>query len=163
MTLKELKKMVAEEYAAYKKSLKEQGPAGPMTDIPDPTIALSGDDVDTEGGGAEDILKDIYDRLKAHFEGEDDTEDDAGDDAEDDAGEDVEGEEDKEADLEEKASTGYGDTGAKKSSGTNGAYTKKVSVKEQKRNQKNKEGLRKRIIAESRMKKRFKTLANIKK
>lgn len=163
MTLKELKKMVAEEYAAYKRTIREQGAAGDIPGLPDPTVALSGDDVDTEGGNAEDILKDIYDKLKDHFEGGDEDTDDV-DDVEDadDAGDDVEGEEDKEADLEEKASTGYGDSGAKKSSGTNGAYTKKVSVKENfKRN--HKRALRKKILAESKMKSRFKTLANIKK
>ena len=144
MTLKELKQMVAEEYTAYKKSLKEQGPAGMANDlpnIPDPTVAVSDDDIGGKDTPA-DILKDIYDKLKNHFEGEDDAKDDAGDDA----GDDVEGGEDEEADLEEKSS--------------GGAYTKKINESiRKKRLAKN----RSKILAESKMKSRFKTLANIKK
>ena len=152
MTLKELKQMVAEEYTAYKKALKEQGPAGMANDlpnIPDPTVAVSDDDIGGKDTPA-DILKDIYDKLKNHFEGEDDAKDDAGDDAKDDAGDDagddVEGGEDEEADLEEKSS--------------GGAYTKKINESiRKKRLAKN----RSKILAESKMKSRFKTLANIKK
>ena len=144
MTLKELKQMVAEEYTAYKKALKEQGPAGMVNDlpnIPDPTVAVSDDDIGGKDTPA-DILKDIYDKLKNHFEGEDDAKDDAGDDA----GDDVEGGEDEEADLEEKSS--------------GGAYTKKINESiRKKRLAKN----RSKILAESKMKSRFKTLANIKK
>ena len=72
MTLKELKKMIAEEYAIYKRSIAEQAL---------PTVAVSDADVDAEGGeDAEATLKDIYDMLKDYFE-----KDDAADDADDDA------------------------------------------------------------------------------
>ena len=92
MTLKELKKMIAEEYAIYKKELKEQ-PADPM-------VAVSDADVDMEGGSedAEATLKDIFDMLKDYFEKDDaaddadDKEDDKKDDAADDAKDDEEAE-----------------------------------------------------------------------
>ena len=63
MNLKELKSMIASEYKTY---IAEQPvPAGL------PGVAVSDADVDaTEGGGdAESTLRDIYEMLKAHFEG----------------------------------------------------------------------------------------------
>jgi len=92
MTLKDLKKMIAEEYTAYKKSRLKEQPTGP-------TVAVSDDDVDAEGGNAEATLKDIYDMLKDFFEGGEEE-------APEEAPEDVEGGEDETADLEEKSSTG---------------------------------------------------------
>ena len=62
MNLKELKSMIASEYKTY---IAEQPvPAGPG-------VAVSDADIDaTEGGGdAETTLRDIYEMLKAHFEG----------------------------------------------------------------------------------------------
>jgi len=134
MNLKELKKMIAEEYDAYKKEkIKEQplpaGPMGPMGDID----ATEKDDSPT------DILKDIFDMLKDHFEG-DDKKDDKKD---DDKGDDVEDKEDEEADLEETTING------------GGAYT--TSLNEKKKNKNSK------LLAEVKMKSRFKKLANIKK
>ena len=82
MTLNELKKLVAEEYANYKAKINEQGI---------PKIDVAPGDVDAGGDkDAEKTLKDIFDMLKDYFEGgEADTTtadsmptDDAADDAE---------------------------------------------------------------------------------
>ena len=94
MKLDELKKLIAEEYTAFKQSqrkrfkLKEQGPM--------PTVNVSDMDVDAEGGeNAEDTLKSIYDMLKDYFEGGDDAADDAADDV------DVDDKDDDMDDMEE--------------------------------------------------------------
>ena len=111
MTLQELKKMVAQEYAIYKRQISEQGaPAGgpggpgdPGADPKEPNIAVSDTDIDVDGGAednAEDTLKDIFDMLKDFFEGGDE---DKGGDKDEDKGE---GEEDKEEKTESKNS-GY--------------------------------------------------------
>ena len=59
MNLRELKKMIAEEYSAY-------------TEQAEPTVAVSGADVDATGEDEdpEATLKDIYDMLKDYFEGD---------------------------------------------------------------------------------------------
>ena len=64
MTLEELKKMIAEEYSVYSKKLKEQA-------LPAPGISVSDKDVDATGGDedAEETLRDIFEMLKAYFEG----------------------------------------------------------------------------------------------
>ena len=76
MNLKELRRMIAEEYSNY---LAEQD---------EPTVAVSDADVDATGGddeNAEETLRDIFNMLKDYFEGGDDTPaDDAADDADDD-------------------------------------------------------------------------------
>ena len=68
MNLKELKKIIAEEYSAY-------------TEQAEPAVDVEPGDVDMEGEGedAEATLRHIYDMLKAHFEGEDEA-DEEGDD-----------------------------------------------------------------------------------
>ena len=116
MTLRELKKMIAEEYAAYQKQIKkgkkpvytiQEQPAGmpPMDVMDDPTIAVSDADIDVEGGGedAEATLKDIFDMLKDYFEGNEGDDTEADDDGEDDAGadDDAEEDDDKEETLQE--------------------------------------------------------------
>ena len=59
MNLKELKKMIAEEYSAYTEQ------AGPAVDV-------DAGDVDAGGGeDSEDTLRQIYDMLKDYFEGDD--------------------------------------------------------------------------------------------
>ena len=78
MTLKELKKMIAEEYSAYTQSIKEEpagGPAGGPIGVPtggpaEPTIAVSDNDIDATGGdeNAEETLRDIFNMLKDFFE-----------------------------------------------------------------------------------------------
>ena len=98
MNLKELKKMIAEEYSSY---LAEQD---------DPEVAVSDADVDADGTAgdedAEGTLRDIYDMLKDYFEGgEADTTtvdsmptDDAADDAEAEEADDAEEEADEKLD-----------------------------------------------------------------
>ena len=138
MKLKELKRMIAEEYSLY---LKEQaampavaptppmppagGPPGPPQ--PGPGISVEPDDIQVDDdGNAEEMLQNIYNMLKTHFEadapepapidnmGDDDMADmDAGD---EEGPEDVEtDEEDEEADLEEWR--GKGDPAAKTTHG----------------------------------------------
>ena len=101
MTLQELKQMVAEEYSAYKRQLKEQDlPPIPGDDLNEPTIAVSDDDIDTTGGDdAEGTLKDIFDMLKDYFEGEAKEDDDSADD--------TKTKEDEEEDVTEGSNSGY--------------------------------------------------------
>ena len=61
MNLKDLKKMIAEEYSRY------------LSEQEEPEVAVSDADVDMEGGeDAESTLRDIYDMLKSYFEGGED-------------------------------------------------------------------------------------------
>ncbi len=118
MTLKELQKMIKEEFEAYQNEAEDEV-----------DVSVSDADVDAEVGdevvGEEDVLRQIYDLLAAHFGGE--GEEEAPEDLEDVEGvEDVEGEE--EADLEENSTTaaayqksGFA-TGGKKSEGPNAGY-----------------------------------------
>tara|TARA_Y100001938_G_C8071604_1_gene423453 strand:+ start:82 stop:588 length:507 start_codon:yes stop_codon:yes gene_type:complete len=168
MTLKELQKMIKEEYASFIKEQDEMppmpgGPAGgPAGGPKPPTVNVSDKDVDLEGDDAEATLKKMFDMLKDFFEGEDDAEDakpkppkaDDADDADD--KKDKEDKEDEDADLEEgTAGNGFG-KGAKEAKGSSGKMG--GVYKESKRARNNK-----KMIAEARMKARFKTLANIKK
>tara|TARA_B110000858_G_scaffold157301_1_gene180003 strand:+ start:853 stop:1176 length:324 start_codon:yes stop_codon:yes gene_type:complete len=59
MNLRALKKMIAEEYSAY-------------TEQAEPTVDVDAGDVDAGGDDSEDTLRQIYDMLKAHFEGGED-------------------------------------------------------------------------------------------
>ena len=59
MNLRALKKMIAEEYSAY-------------TEQAEPAVAVDAGDVDAGGDDSEDTLRQIYDMLKAHFEGGED-------------------------------------------------------------------------------------------
>jgi hypothetical protein len=75
MTLKELKKIIAEEYR-YWVAEQDDMPDMSGNDAPDlPTIDMDPDkDIDPDGPGAEDAaatLKDIFDMLKDFFEGDD--------------------------------------------------------------------------------------------
>ena len=125
MTLKELQKMIKEEFDAY---------VGEAEDEVD--VSVSDNDIDAEMGdeemggeeeaaGEEDVLRSIFDLLKTHFEGGEEEEMPV-DDAE---GEDVEGGEEEEADIEENATTaakfqkqGYAAGGEK--GGANAGYGK---------------------------------------
>jgi len=99
MTLKELQKMIKEEFDAY---------VGEAEDEVD--VAVTDNDVDAEMGdemgdemapeGEEDVLRAIYDLLAAHFEG---GEEEMGD--EEMPMDDIEGEEAPEADIEENSTT----------------------------------------------------------
>ena len=70
MNLKELKKMIAEEYSAYTEQ------AAPALDVDAGDVDAGGDE------DSEDTLRQIYDMLKDYFEGDDDA-DDADDDKDD--------------------------------------------------------------------------------
>jgi len=121
MTLKELQNMIKEEFDAY---------MGEAED--DVDVSVSDNDIDAEMGDMgdgideteEDVLRKIFDMLKTHFEGDED-----GEEVEDMDEEDMMGEvkdDDKmeeEADLEEAASTGFGDAGSKNTSGKDAGYT----------------------------------------
>ena len=125
MTLKELQKMIKEEFDSY---------VGEAEDEVD--VSVSDADVDAEMGdemgdemapeGEEDVLRKIYDLLAAHFEGP--GEEEMGD--EEMPVDDVEGEEAPEADIEENSTTasqyqktGYGPA-KKGSAGANVGYGK---------------------------------------
>ena len=127
MTLKELQNMIKEEFDAY---------MGEQED--DVDVSVSDNDVDAEMGdmedeGAEDMLRKIYDMLKDKFEAE---EEDMGDEeADEDMSEDMMGEvkdddeKNESADMEEAASTGFGDAGAKNTHGKDAGYTPAKTTK----------------------------------
>jgi len=108
MTLKELQKMIKEEFDTY------------MGEADDVDVSVTDSDVDMDGGmdgdmddaGDEDILRNIYDMLKAKFEAEDmgdeeGADDDMDTDMDEDMMDEVKGDEDKNeaADMEENATT----------------------------------------------------------
>ena len=91
MKLEELKKMIREEFDAFQNEAED-----------DVDVNVDADEMDAEAGdeGTEEVLRNIFDLLKAHFEG---GEEEMGD---EEAPEDVEGEPmDEEADLEENSTT----------------------------------------------------------
>jgi hypothetical protein len=96
MTLKELQKMIKEEFNAY---------MGEAED--DVEVSVSDNDVDAEMGdemapaGDEDVLRKIYDLLDAHFNGGEEAEEAPEEEA---PADDVEGEE-EESDLDENSTT----------------------------------------------------------
>jgi hypothetical protein len=94
MTLKELQQMIKEEFDALQNEADDVDVSVSDTDVD--VDAEMGDE--EEGGSDEDILRNIYDMLKAKFEAEDELGDEEGI-------EDVEGGEDEEADIEENATT----------------------------------------------------------
>jgi len=100
MTLRELKQIVAEEYTAYKRVLREQGLPVPGEL---PGISVADTDIDATGGGgdAEGTLQKLFDILSDYFEGGADAGADADAGAGDDDELDVEDDEDKDDDKEE--------------------------------------------------------------
>ena len=121
MTLKELQKMIKEEFDAY------MGEAEDDVDVSvNPDADVDAEMGDEEGGeGAEEMLRNIYDMLKAKFEMEDEMGDEEGDDDIEDV---EEAGMDEEADLEELANHGVGKS-ASKSSGANVGYTPAKTTK----------------------------------
>ena len=126
MTLKELQKMIKEEFDSY------MGEAEDDVDVsvnPDSDIdAEMGDDMEDEG--SEEMLRKIYDMLKDKFEAED--EEDMGDDMDEDMDENMPMEEDMDegdSDLDEASSMGFGDAGNKKTSGKDAGYTPAKTTK----------------------------------
>tara|TARA_R100001079_G_C4415592_1_gene137484 strand:- start:447 stop:893 length:447 start_codon:yes stop_codon:yes gene_type:complete len=124
MNLKELKQMIKEEFEAF-------------TEADDVSV-----DVDAEEMAAdknpEDTLKKVFDMLKDYFEGdeenmEDEMEEDMMEAKDDDDKkmEEVKDEDAKneEADLEERAAQGFGDPGAKNTSGKDVGFTPAKTTK----------------------------------
>ena len=118
MTLKELQKMIKEEFDAYMEE---------AADDVDVAVSDADVDVDAEQGGAEDMLRKIYDMLKDKFEAEDMGDKDSMEEdmMDEDMMDEVKDDDKKmeEADLEERASQGFGDPGAKTTSGKDSGYT----------------------------------------
>mgnify|MGYP001185367868 CR=1 FL=1 len=117
MTLKELQGMIKEEFEALQNEA--------MDDV---DVSVSDDDVDaTEGDDSMEMLKKIYDMLKPKFEDmEDNMDEEMTDEAMDEEMMDeVKNDEikDEAVDMEEAASTGFGDAGAKNTSGKDAGYT----------------------------------------
>ena len=126
MTLKELQKMIKEEFDSY------MGEAEDDVDVsvnPDSDIdAEMGDDMEDEG--SEEMLRKIYDMLKDKFEAEE--EEGEAEDMDKDMDENMPMEEDMDegdSDLDEASSMGYGDAGNKKTSGKDAGYTPAKTTK----------------------------------
>ena len=120
MTLKELQKMIKEELDAFVQN----------ENIND--VDVDAGDMDMEKGSeSEDMLRKIYDMLKDKFEAEDmgdkdSMEEEMMDEEMDEEMMDEVKDDDKkmdEAELEERASQGFGDPGAKTTSGKDSGYT----------------------------------------
>ena len=121
MKLEELKKMIKEELDAFVNEVDVDVDTDEMNDM--------------DGGDNEsmDTLRKIYDMLKPMFDKEEmgDEEEMKEADMDEDMMDEVKGDEDKmeEADLEEVSSTGFGDAGAKNTSGKDVGYTPAKTTK----------------------------------
>ena len=122
MNLKELQAMIKEELDAY-------------VNEADVDVDVDAGDVAAEGGDdSEDMLRKIYDMLKDKFEAEEEPMDEADMD-EADMDEEMMDEvkdddkKDEAADMEERASQGFGDPGAKNTTGPNAGYTPAKTTK----------------------------------
>ena len=122
MNLKELQAMIKEELDAY-------------VNEADVDVDVDAGDVDAEGGDdSEDMLRKIYDMLKDKFEAEEEPMDEADMD-EADMDEEMMDEvkdddkKDEAADMEERASQGFGDPGAKNTTWPNAGYTPAKTTK----------------------------------
>ena len=144
MNLKEVQAMIKEELDAY-------------VNEADVDVDVDAGDVDAEGGDdSEDMLRKIYDMLKDKFEAEEEPMDEADMD-EADMDEEMMDEvkdddkKDEAADMEERASQGFGDPGAKNTTGPNAGLTPAKSTK----------GDGKLHEGKSQLQERFQKLANI--
>ena len=127
MNLKELQAMIKEELDAY---VNEQ----------EVDVDVDADDVKADGDDSMEMLKKIYDMLKPKFEDMEDM-DEAEDmeeaemeemsDMEEEMVDEVKDDEKKDeaADMEERASQGFGDPGAKNTAGSNAGYTPAKTTK----------------------------------
>ena len=145
MTLKELQEMIKEEFDAL------------QMEADDVDVSVSNDDIDATGGDdSEDILRKIYDMLKDKFEAEEDSMDEdiyEEENMEEEMVDEVKDDDKKDeaADMEERASQGFGDPGAKNSSGPNAGLTPAKTTK----------GDGKLHEGKSQLAERFQRLANI--
>ena len=122
MNLKELQAMIKEELDAY---VNEQ----------EVDVDVDADDVKADGDDSMEMLRKIYDMLKPKFEDMEDMDEEMMDEEMDEEKMDEEMDEEmmdevkdddkkmEEADLEERASQGFGDPGAKTTSGKDSGYT----------------------------------------
>ena len=123
MTLKDLQEMIKEEFDAL------------QMEADDVDVSVSGDDVDAMGDdSSEDMLRKIYDMLKDKFEAEEDSMDEdiyEEENMEEEMVDEVKDDDKKDeaADMEERASQGFGDPGAKNTSGKDAGYTPAKSTK----------------------------------
>ena len=138
MTLKELQKLIKEEFDSLTQEAEED----------DLDVNVDSDEVEAEKN-REETLKTVYDMLNTYFEGEEEGMDDMDMGDEEEMG-DVEGGEEEEADLEELSNHGVGKS-AKNSSGPNAGFTPAKSTK----------GDSKLHEGKSALQERFQKLANI--
>ena len=121
MKLEELKKMIKEEFDAF---MSEE----------DVDVNVDSAEAGAEDNASEDMLRKIYDMLKDKFEAEEEPMDEADMD-EADMDEEMMDEvkdddkKDEAADMEERASQGFGDPGAKNTAGSNAGYTPAKTTK----------------------------------
>lgn len=113
MTLKELQNLIKEEFEAL------------TQEADDLDVNVDSDEMASEKN-PEETLKTVFNMLKDYFEGEDMGDEEMKDDEmEEDMMDEVKDDDAKneEADLEERASQGFGDPGAKNTSGKDAGYT----------------------------------------
>ena len=124
MNLKELQAMIKEELDAY---VNEQ----------EVDVDVDADDVKADGDDSMEMLRKIYDMLKPKFEDMEDMDEEMMDEEMDEADMDEEmmdevkddEKKDEAADMEERASQGFGDPGAKNTAGSNAGYTPAKTTK----------------------------------
>ena len=150
MNLKELQAMIKEELDAY---VNEQ----------EIDVDVDADDVKADGDDSMEMLRKIYDMLKPKFEDMEDMDEEMMDEEMDEEKMDEEMDEemmdevkdddkkDEAADMEERASQGFGDPGAKNTAGSNAGYTPAKTTK----------GDGKLHEGKSQLAERFQRLANI--
>lgn len=145
MTLKELQKLIKEEFDALTQEAEGD----------DLDVNVDSDEVAAEKN-PEETLKSVFDMLKSYFEGEEEMGDEEAGDGED-MGEDMMDEvkdddaKNEEADLEERAAQGFGDPGAKNTHGKDAGYTPAKTTR----------GDGKLHESKSALQERFQKLANI--
>ena len=121
MTLKELQQLIKEEFEALTADSE-------ISEADDLDVNVDADEVAAEKN-PEDTLKRVFDMLKDYFEGEEEenVEDEVGEDMMDEVKDDET--KNEEADLEERAAQGFGDPGAKNTSGKDVGFTPAKTTK----------------------------------
>ena len=121
MKLEELKKMIKEEFDAF---MSEE----------DVDVNVDSAEAGAEDSTSEDMLRKIYDMLKDKFEAEEEDEgtmEEEKDDVDEDMMDEVKDDDKKDeaADMEERAAQGFGDPGAKNTSGKDVGFTPAKTTK----------------------------------